>query len=83
MKVSRCASHPLRVWRDEKGLTPEEVSKRVIKHGGRLSPRTIGEIEGGRRRPSYELAKILVKVSRDAFTVDQLKTWKSDKRNAA
>jgi transcriptional regulator with XRE-family HTH domain len=83
MKVSPCLFHPLRRWRDENGVSAEKLSAMVMKAGGRLSPRSVAEIEGGRRFPSYPLAKILVAVSRNSFSIDDLKEWGRGKRSAA
>lgn len=71
--------HPIRRWRRLNDVSPEQFAQLVSDHGGKLTYRSLGEIELGRRRPSYELAKILIAVgneeTRGRFTIDQLLTW--------
>lgn len=76
MKRSPAPTHPIRGWRKEHGVSPQRFEKLVKKNGGKLTHRSLGEIELGRRRPSYELAKVIVKISHDELTVDQILTWK-------
>lgn len=79
MSRSSKPEHPIRRWRRANEVSPEQYAALVEAHGGKLTHRSLGEIELGRRRPSYELAKILIAVgneeSRSRYTIDQLLTW--------
>lgn len=79
MKRTSAPEHPIRRWRRLNEVSPEEFEQRVRDNGGQLTHRSLGEIELGRRRPSYDLAKTLITVGneepRARFTIDQLLTW--------
>lgn len=63
---------PLLEWREGRKFTREKVCSLVKKAGGQLKPRSLLEMENGRRRPSYRLAKIFVQVSGETLEVDQI-----------
>jgi hypothetical protein len=74
--------HPITAWREEKGLSLEDVSKLVASKGGQITPRSLEAIEKAWRHPSYKLAEVLSGISHIPIAV--LKKWPlRNKRSAA
>jgi len=55
--------HPLREWREKRGLSREELSALVESEGGHMDRRYCEAIENGQRNPGYGLARVLFKIS--------------------
>lgn len=74
MKRPPTTNHPIRRWREANGVSPEQFALLISKHGGQLTSRSLGEIESGRRRPSFKLAKVIEKITKKPWHL--LLEWK-------
>lgn len=64
--------HPFKVWRESRELDRETVAKLTEAFGQRLDDRYIEAIENGWRRPVYEKAEVLAKVSDGNVTAHEI-----------
>ncbi len=75
--------HPFRTWRLAQKLSYEMVCKLAAAFGRELGYRYVEAIEVGYRRPSYDVAKVLSRVSGGIVTIETFMEWRRPARKGA